>query len=129
MLVVKGENRNVTALWEQHVKRFRHTRLVRCIKCTEFHLIPGCMATPRDTRRRFQSSDNFLDEEMGSRRCRERFPRIDGRPEWMDRWQAEVDALRTDDGARSGTATEDENVVVLGSTPTGSGTNLPNDGA
>lgn len=91
VLVVKGEDRNATANWEQHAKRFKRTRLVRCTKCAEFHLIPGCMATPRDMGREFRCSDNFLDESMGSRRCRQRFPRAGGRPQWLQTWQQEVD--------------------------------------
>ena len=123
VLVVKGEDRNATALWEKHVKRFRRTRMVRCIKCTEMHLIPGCMATPRDMGRQFQCSDNFMDVDMGSRRCRERYPRADGRPEWMDRWKEEVEAL-----AANEVSTEEEEMAVLGSTPMGLDTDLQNGG-
>ena len=96
VLEVKGKDRNATARWMSHVRHFRKTRMVRCMKCGEHHLIPGCMVTPRSMGREFQCSDNFLDVRMGSQHCRQRFPREGGRPEWLDRWKREIDDLGRD---------------------------------
>ena len=56
-------------------------------------LLSGWTPTPHPhSRLMFQCRNNFMDEDIGSMRCRQRFPRLGGRPEWMDRWKEEVDA-------------------------------------
>ena len=37
-----------------------------------------------------------MDVSMGSQHCRQRFPRIGGRPGWLDQWQREIDEMDQD---------------------------------
>ena len=39
--VVKGKARHARGKWEQHVLKFRKTKLVKCKWCGTPHLIPG----------------------------------------------------------------------------------------
>lgn len=114
---VKGKARYATAKWQQHVKKFKQTKLVGCKWCGTQHLIPGCMASPREMGREFQCSDNFLpfrDPEtwlMNEKECRRRRPKEGGNPEWMGRWKTEVETLgdgNDNGGEMSGDEDEDE---------------------
>ena len=128
--VVKGKARYARGKWEQHVLKFKKTRLVQCKWCGTPHLIPGCMATPKVMGREFRCSDNFLrtnqqfTETPTEMECRRNRPRERGDPEWFDRWEAECDALTSEDEVDAETEAEHEGTTAAATATTNTAANL-----
>ena len=85
--------------WESHVLRYKRTRMVTCSWCGEYHLIPGCMSTPRELGRAWRCSDNFLIGVYGSEECRRLRPRMGGDPVWLEQYRNEMQQRSGDDDA------------------------------
>ena len=96
-MVVTRRSTLAPSQWESHVLRFKRTRLVTCSWCGEYHLIPGCMSTPRELGRAWRCSDNFLTGVYGSGECRQRRPREEGDPGWLEQYRNEMEQRDDDD--------------------------------